>query len=617
LIAESGGVIATPKTLLKERLSVGYDFSKHDYTIKKPEYEELQNSLIFYKSYATNNSNLTEEEVIAWAAAFCLFVVETYKNNTSGKTNWAWEDFESLIDCDFDDEIRENLLRLGLEKFWGGAVNSQNLLLSLGITEVAITNVINNATNTNNVTALDLYENDLKQKISRNTYPFLGLYGIELTDDIRTAIKNESGTVNNYIGRLNKRPALFSVYLAKSIADGTGQTNGALEIYPVIAKAIGLTDLNVTITDRDREPLWRAFRKACQSLEMKVSPRTSGNLYMSDEYLLQAGIPEAFLPDVTTKMFNLANRIGLPSDDPQQFQQWQNTFNNSLGSSFPQTAKRSLLLDEDGFYIKKFKKFIELYQAGNATDPSQTESIMLNAITIAKDGGTGILPIAKPKLEVPQFIFRNDQIGVLLPSSETNQTWAITTTDQYNSESNFQYQVDLDEKFIPFDWSPLILKVEVKNVVSELSLDFNVWEENDSTDRFLLFSESGEIHTSSKNDIEKLQLEIGSYVLFSRFQPNVNWVDISQKPNVFKSEIDLAAGKQIQISGNFTIETLDIATMSLTGVSVRSNEGTEIYASENLILTVNVPNDNQISHIERVSSIRNSIYVSHRFTKKP
>jgi hypothetical protein len=635
LIAESGNTVKTPKTLLNEFLSVGYDFSQHNYIVrKKPEYEELQNSLIFYKSYALDDSHLAEE-VIAWAAAFCLFVAETYQNNTSSKTNWAWEDFESLIDCDFDDEIRENLLRLGLEKFWGGTVNSKNLLLSLGITEVVSTIAVDDVTNANDVTeidspqavanppeeepvnpstqkpltGLDLYENDLKLKISQNSYPFLGLYGIELTVSIRTAIQDEiaklGGTVNSYIQRLNTHPAIFSVYLAKSIADGAGQNAGALEIYPVIESAINIPPISI----QDRVRLWQAFRNACKSLGMKISPKTAGPLFMSDEYLLQAGIPEAFLPDVTTKMFNLANRIGLPSYDPQQFQQWQNTFNNSLVPPFPQTAKRSLLLDEDGFYIKKF---IELYQAGKATptNPSKTESIMLGAIKIAQDGGTGILPIAKPKLEVPQFIFRDTQIGVLLPSSETNQTWEITTTDQYQFQSTFKYQIHLDEQFIPFGWSPLILKVEVKNVDSELSLDFNVWEENDSTDRFLLFSESGEIHTtSSKNDIEKLQLEIGRYVLFSRFEPNEHYVPISQQPNVFKSEIDLAAGQQIQISNNFIVETLNVATMSWTGNSVRSNEGTEIFPSENLILTVNVPQDKQIYRVVLSSDAGNSIWL--------
>lgn len=613
LEAESGNVIKTPKMLLKEHLSVGYNFSSHSYTVRKPKYETLQNSLIFYKNYIFSDFNVDENEKIAWSAAFCLFIAETYKSNISKKKEWSWSHFESLIDCHFNDDIRRNLLYLGLEKFWGGTVNNQNLLSSLGIAEATVKSVSENDININNITeidslqpiGLDLYEKELKQKISQKTYPFLGLYGVELTDVIRTVIQNEIANlgekVDGYIKRLNTHPALFSVYLSKSIADGTGQTVGALTIYPVIADAIGLNQ--PTIDVEDRENLWRAFRSACKSLSVGVSPRTSGPLFMSDEYLLQAGIPEAFLPDATTKIFNLAKRIGLPSDDPQQFQQWRNTFSDTLVLPFPQTARRSLLLDEDGFYIKKF---IELYKTGSVNNPSETENIMLEEINTAKAGGAVILATAKPKLEVPQFIYRNNQIGVLLPSSEKNQTWEITTTDQFQFQSIFKYNTDLNENFIPFEWSPLVLKVEVKNVNSGLNLYFDIWE-NDFIDRFLLFNESGEIHTGSNNTVGSLQLEIGRYVLFFRFQPAIPHVAVSHHPNIFKSEINLVAGQSIQISNNFAVETHDIATMLWIGKNIRSNEGTEIYASENLQLNINVPNDNKIYQVVLSSDAGNAI----------
>jgi hypothetical protein len=595
LFAESGvEFIKSPRNLLNEILFDNNPINIFNVKNGNVNLDEIQNALLFYKHYFSNNYDTYQLDKFDWEALFYIFAT---RQNQQGLTQ---VEIEKLITHDFTFEQIELFNKTNRNQLWG----KLSMPVTTPTTQIAVlpqTTILPFIPNN----PLRIKEDDLKQKIDQKIYPFLGLYAEEIDSLTEQEIKNEINknlSIQGFIRCLNFYPAIFTVYLAHKISEGTGQTQGALEIYPVIAEAIGLTNLNVDVTDR--EPLWMAFRKACQSLQMKVSPRTSGPLFMSDEYLLQAGIPNVFLSDVAVKVFRLVKQIGLPSDDPALFQQWKDTFNNSLTLPFPQTARRSLLLDKDGFYIKNF---IELYQNQQPNDSSLAVNIK-NAIQNATVPNLNLVQ-TKQKLEIPQFIFRDGKIGVLLPSSETNQTWVITTTDQYNSESNFQYQVDLDEKFIPFDWSPIILKVEVKNVVSELSLDFNVWEDN-TTDRFLLFSESGEIHTSSKNDIGTLQLEVGSYVLFSRFQPVLAFNQIAQLPDVFKSEINFATGQQIQISNNFIVETQSVATMSWTGNSVRSNEGTEIYPSENLILTVNVPQDNQIYRVVLSSDAGNTILLN-------
>ena len=132
LLAESGGVIRTPKAILFEIVARNEltDNYLQAVSIETYDYDELRNSLSFYNDYPFNNDEISTSYRLAWSACFCLFISATYGYGKD-KINWCWEDFEKLINCNFNDHQRVLLIRQGFNDFWKGSINESDLLGSL------------------------------------------------------------------------------------------------------------------------------------------------------------------------------------------------------------------------------------------------------------------------------------------------------------------------------------------------------------------------------------------------------------------------------------------------------------------------------------------------------
>ena len=87
----------------------------HKYNLDIDEYTNLCKSLANYKHHASD-TNIAIKDSIAWAAGFCLFIVEIYSREY--KVNWSWELIEKSIDCNFSENNRKSLVDRGLNDFW-------------------------------------------------------------------------------------------------------------------------------------------------------------------------------------------------------------------------------------------------------------------------------------------------------------------------------------------------------------------------------------------------------------------------------------------------------------------------------------------------------------------
>jgi hypothetical protein len=567
LLAESGQILPKPKSLLSTLLyetkikNSWFDISK-DMQVNDGDFVKFYNTLCFYKKDLYNDCDKKY-----WASLFHLCeaqaIYSEFKLNVFNKLKLSLD----ISDQSLLYEIKE----IGLNWFGNdtsneGFKNSETVIL-------------------NDSSTISDYETYFRRKISSDDrYSFIGNYAREFSDELYELISNQIGnyrTVNGYINLLKKHPAIFSIYLAREIARLTGQTNGTLEIYPILAQTLKLSSNDISV--EHRTVLWKAFRQACIALGLNVSPRTEGNLYMSDEYLLKAGIPDAFLPDLVRKVFQLARQIGLPSsDDSEEMSRWQDILIYQLVPPFPQTVTRFLKLDRNCFYLTAIKKIFE-----GKEPAADWENVIHQEIENIPNNNN-------PKsIGVPFLNYRDGQIGIVIqPCGNTAWDIDIRSIDEDIISTN--YESTHWEMFIPLDWYPLAKLVKLVKKDSDFEHSLSVWED-ERNNRFLLFTKNGEFITSSSlGDLEQiLQVAPNEYFLISRFEPlNLEAHQLSHMPEIFCSEFTLSSGSSICIANNgFTLQAFKSESCEWLGVSVISLEGDEVFASTGLKVKISLPDD--------------------------
>ena len=85
-------------------------FPLYRYQVTPGEYRELEQILRDHRTHATHPTY-----GLSWAAAFCLFVAESFRREYDAKDGgWAWARFENRLDCKFTPQQHGELVRQGL-----------------------------------------------------------------------------------------------------------------------------------------------------------------------------------------------------------------------------------------------------------------------------------------------------------------------------------------------------------------------------------------------------------------------------------------------------------------------------------------------------------------------
>jgi len=366
--------------------------------------------------------------------------------------------------------------------------------------------------------------------IRESDTPFLGLLGETLTSDMRQAMTKAIAaqpTVSGYIRRLDSHPALFAVNLAWYVMKGMGQ-DGHFSLYPHIQEALCTKEEPGPV---EREPLWKAFRRALLYLGLEPSPRTSGPHYMANEYLRQAGVPLSFVDDLARKMLSFARKVGLPDDDdPEAIASWQAALDAKLEMPFSQTARKALAFDRHGYYTRIF---LRVYAAGGV--PRNASNKLELAMEQAfKESGAATLRRAV----LPRIIFHDGYLGIFFPSGE-DQEWTVIIDDVAR-----QCYSGAQDRFFPIS-SPLPKQVLVKSQLGGQKLQVTLWED-DKPNRLLFFSDTGRlVGRGQLAQKEVLTLSPGAYTVLARFKPaDIDVEDIADEPKLFSFPLFLRPGER-------------------------------------------------------------------------
>lgn len=84
------------------------------YQVTPGEYRELEQILRDHRLHAVHPTY-----GLSWAAAFCLFVAESFRREYDAKDGgWAWARFENRLNCRFTPQQHGELVRQGLTQYW-------------------------------------------------------------------------------------------------------------------------------------------------------------------------------------------------------------------------------------------------------------------------------------------------------------------------------------------------------------------------------------------------------------------------------------------------------------------------------------------------------------------
>ena len=377
----------------------------------------------------------------------------------------------------------------------------------------------------------DAYEENLQQLVRRAETPVLGLLGPLLPSEAREAIRRDllvQPSVRSYVERLGKFPALFGVWLAEHVMLGLGQ-DGHFSLYPHLQKAIGVSS---ELTIGERETLWRAFRKAMFKLGVQPLSRVSGNHFMADEYVRQAGVPIAFADDLAVRMLQVARLIGLPDEDDQEgLLTWQTTLLNKLTTPFSVTARKAVERDSLGYYTRAFVR-VHL-NGGQATLQDPLELALAKAFS--KEG-----PATIKRAAIPQLLYRDGTLGLLFPPAAFSMVYRVDCGGISSTVS-----VDPQGAFRPLP-AGLHTEVAVQREDGERVLSIRLWPDALSN-RLLIFSTEGRLRASAQlNQSEPVELPPGRYVALCRFEPT-NFderEEVSEKPLLVEVALNVRPGTE-------------------------------------------------------------------------
>lgn len=415
-------------------------------------------------------------------------------------------------------------------------------------------------------------ELSLREEIQKSDVPFLGLLGENLTPAARTALDLAvlaTSSVDGYIRYLQLHPALFAVNLTHHIMQGMGQ-GGHFELYPHVQKAIGSSG---SLTQREKENLWRAFRRAVITLRFVPSPRISGPHFMADEYLRQVGVPIAFADDLAERMLLFARKVGIPDEfDPEALAGWQNALDSKLDAPFSITARKAVRMDSQAYYTRQFLRIYSLNGILDGT-ANALEKSMARAFQSQTNGASFRRAV------LPYLILHDGYLGIFMPGGDERE-YEITV-----DESLQHVRASIEDKFIPIS-NTLPCEVSIRELNGNQSTRYKLWEDQ-RPNRLLFFTENGRFRSSAQLNQPSLYLTPGRYSVLSRFCPAGFEADqLWDDPQIFLFSLHLHPGKKVSLAnGPASIEVIseNQPFASWEGASKTTKEGVEFfYGNTNL-----------------------------------
>ncbi len=443
-----------------------------------------------------------------------------------------------------------------------------------------------------------IHEQELRKYIDENDSSFLGLFADFFKDVTRKElikiIHGFSHPLGEYIANLRQYPALLATLMTVVILEGFG-SSGNFRVYRHIELL-----LNIRLSEADKRELWKAYRKACLTLGLSVSPRTSGPRYIVHEFLRQAGLPLGYASKFCEKAIKYADRVGLPDDDnPEDINLWQQKLVQTLKPPFSKIARESIERDETGYYVGMF---ISLYRNRdqNIQNPTRLEQKMLDTILSAPSRQT------MKKARIPQVIFRNFMAyGVLFPSGEKG-SWLMDT-----GEHQTQHITRGEELFVPFDDHTLPPSVTLTDD-NNVSWHYDLWQDR-LANRLLIFSlPSGKLVRPAALTDKEISLEPGEYTLMLRFPPRdeQDVEHFSDDPELFiKKHILLSPGDRMDLRRGpvtLTLKADEIPLLLWQCKPIRGVRGNEFYPAKSLKLKVVIPEEMKTPDAEFYLELRSA-----------
>jgi len=417
--------------------------------------------------------------------------------------------------------------------------------------------------------------------------PFVGLlkevFTSETRERINANLKDCYDPFDTYLTCLSRWPAVFLTYLTLYVAEGFGE-HGTFEVYPFIEKALQIDEL----TNKQKDRLWKAYRKSCISLGFSVTSRFSGAHFMVEEYLRQAGVPLNYVKELTDKMMRYANIVGLPDDDdPSAIRLWQLGLCERLLPPFPKTARKAVEADDTGYYVRTFLKLLE--QPTSLANAEDFESLMAAAIHMEESRAKNISSKKGLGVGIPQVVWRDQQLGIELPPGSSN--WRITVNGVTADFSGM-----LESRFVPFDHD-LPREVLIEHDQGLAARKITLWE-NEKNNRLLIFSSEGILIQGSQLGSNAIvSLEPGNYQLVMRFIPDgidCSIEDIRCEPALYGLSIFIEPGQSLILSRGPAAITFKADSKPLLvwdGDSTKGVRGHDLFISSGTRLRVIIPSE--------------------------
>ncbi|UYM16299.1 hypothetical protein [Endozoicomonas euniceicola] len=423
-------------------------------------------------------------------------------------------------------------------------------------------------------------EKSVRDKIDRSSSPYIGLID-DLIDPnthrgISNALQKAGGKFGNLEAGLQKYPALFASYMIKSIQENYGKGNQS--VYECLNVALGQPKTSNS-NQRERESLYRTFRRACQKLQLPVSNRLFGSNYMVDTYFDQAGVPLAQIDRIREKMSVFARRNGLPDEfDPNAQRDWYTQFCNSLHAPFPIRTKRALLNDAHCHYLTEF-----------LSDIAESESPVSDSFKFKK-------------MTLPSLLFDGDCLTMFFPPSPSGETWKLT-------QDNDQQRITVGSE----PHNLLIDEFGMQHMSATSSsgskIEFTLWKDQRNNQLAIFDAVTHRyICTHSVTD-GGMVLNPGRYRVLSRFETDDDWLQTEEtlEDGFYFGEFQLDAGKKYQIRRGpvtFVISAHSHAVIDLNGEAFTPYSGTPFYSSNLLQVTAKLPEEWELGsdHYELVFS---------------
>ncbi len=427
---------------------------------------------------------------------------------------------------------------------------------------------------------LNRVEEELIKKLNQGEVPFLGGY-LDFLDDkskkyFQAALGKELKPGRFIFSGLKKWPAVFAAYLTEFVVEGYGSDKHAA-VWPYLDMAIGKNDYV-------REDLWKAYRAACIKIGLPVLSRKSGNLYMVNEFLNQAGVPISSIDKLAERMVRYTRSHGLPQkNDTQSVTLWRTGLLQRIGT-IQKPVIRALETDDTDYYPLLF---IQFYEQDEIEPFNCLEEKFFNKLEQLKNSKLNT-PVRT--FLVPIVVWRNNQVCIEIPAGIADE-WIIETNETKSSHLGL-----LDTQVIGLN-TDLPYRVEVKNEKTKESWGFSLWEGLENN-RFLLFDTNGNLVKSGCLKDSIYHLEPGTYQAVSRFIPNgfdeSDIETISYSPDIHSFSFGLLPGEKTELAKGPASVSLQADTkplISWSGSNIQGVRGKELFASEGLSIQLKIPDE--------------------------